>query len=235
MVLLTLLFTVPRLCGTRVFRAAAATLLAALLLVFPYSDYFRYSDREDVTVVSLTEQFTENGDYDAFQQVQTGIDYAREHGFSPEGVIGPPLFMVPRSVWHGKPDDTGIALARYAGYDFLNLSAPLWIESYLWAGPPAVAVVFCLLGAAGRRVDDVRHRLRDRPGTLAVLLVPAFAFYQLVFLRGSLLGIAGPLVLLLTVPLFITTPAARASRFPSSAMPTAPTRHASIPGTGGHP
>jgi hypothetical protein len=234
-VVLTLLFTVPGLCRPRVFRAAAATLIGALLLVFPYSDYFRYSNREDITVVSLTEQFTGNGDYDAFQQMQTGIDYAREHGFSPENVLGPPLFMVPRSVWPGKPDDTGIALARYAGYNFVNLSAPLWIESYLWAGPPAVAVVFCLLGAAGRRVDDVRHRLRDRPGTLAVLLVPAFAIYQMVFLRGSLLGIAGPLMLLVTIPLILSTPAARASRFPASAMPTAPTRHASIPGTGGHP
>ncbi|MFF8970190.1 hypothetical protein [Streptomyces sp. NPDC014995] len=234
-VLLTLLFTVPRLSRPRPFRAAAAALIAGLLLVFPYSDYFRYSDREDVAVVSLTDQFTTNGDYDAFQQIQTGIDYARDNGFSPQDALGPPLFMVPRSMWPEKPEDTGIALARYAGYDFLNLSAPLWIESYLWAGPFAVVVVFCLLGAVSRRVDDVRHLLRDRPGTVAALLVPAFAFYQMVFLRGSLLGIAGPLTLLVTIPLLISTRTARASRFPSSAVPTAPIRHASIPGTGGHP
>ncbi|MEV2212040.1 hypothetical protein AB0H86_11370 [Streptomyces sp. NPDC050997] len=234
-VLLTMLFTMPRLCRPRVFRVAGAALIAALLLVFPYSDYFRYSDREDVRVVSLAEQFTDNGDYDAFQQVQTGLDYARENGFSPQDALGPPLFMVPRSMWPGKPDDTGITLAEYAGYDFVNLSAPLWIESYLWAGPWAVAVVFCLFGAAGRRMDDVHHRLRDRRGTLAALLVPAFAFYQMVFLRGSLLGIAGPLTLLMTIPLLISTPTGRASRFPSSAVPTGPIRHASISGTGGHP
>ncbi len=233
-VVLTLLFTVPRLCRPRAFRAVAATLMTAVLLVFPYSDYFRYSDREQIAVVSLAEQFTTNGDYDAFQQVQTGIDYARGKGFSPQSALGPPLFLVPRSVWPDKPEDTGITLAQYAGYDFLNLSAPLWIESYLWAGPPAVAVVFFLLGAASRRMDDVRHRLRDRPGTLAALLVPAFAFYQMVFLRGSLLGIVGPLMLLMTIPLLITTPTARASRFRSAAMSAAPTRHASIPGTGGH-
>jgi hypothetical protein len=233
-VLLTLLFTVPRLCRPRAFRATAAALIAALLVVFPYSDYFRYSDREDVSVVSLADQFTTNGDYDAFQQVLTGVDYARENGFSPKDALGPPLFMVPRSLWPDKPRDTGIELARYAGYEFLNLSAPLWIESYLWAGPFAVAVVFCLLGAVGRRVDDVRHLLRDRPGTLAALLVPAFAFYQMVFLRGSLLGIAGPLTLLVTVPLLISTRTARATRIPAPAVPTAPIRHASIPGTGGH-
>jgi hypothetical protein len=234
-VVLTLVFTVPRLCRPRAFRATAAALIAALLLVFPYSDYFRYSDREDIAVVSLSDQFTSNGDYDAFQQVQTGIDYARDNGFHPEDALGPPLFMVPRSMWPEKPVDTGIALARFAGYEFLNLSAPLWIESYLWAGPFAVVVVFCLLGAVGRRVDDVCHLLGHRPGSVAALLVPAFAFYQMVFLRGSLLGIAGPLTLLVTIPLLISTRTARASRFPSSAVPTAPIRHASIPGTGGHP
>ncbi|GGW44125.1 hypothetical protein GCM10010503_21070 [Streptomyces lucensis JCM 4490] len=232
-VLLTLLFTVPRLCRPRAFRAIAATLMATVLVVFPYSDYFRYSDREQMAVVSLAEQFTTNGDYDAFQQVQTGLDYVAEKGFAPLDALGPPLFMVPRPLWPDKPEDTGIALARYAGYDFLNLSAPLWAESYLWAGPAAVALVFFLLGAAGRRMDDVRHRLRDRTDTLAVLLVPAFAFYQMVFLRGSLLGIVGPLTLLMTVPLLITTPTARAPRL-AAAPPPAPTRRASIPGTGGH-
>ncbi|POX60443.1 hypothetical protein C3492_27295 [Streptomyces sp. Ru62] len=234
-VLLTLLFAVPRLSRPRAFRVIAATLMATVLLLFPYSDYFRYSDREQFTVVSLSAQFTANGDYDAFQQVQTGIDMARDQGFSPQGVLGPVLFPVPRSLWPDKPGDTGITLAQYAGYDFLNLSAPLWIESYLWAGPPAVAAVFFLLGAAGRRMDDVRHRLRDRAGALATFLVPAFAFYQIVFLRGSLLGIVGPLTLLVTVPLLVTTPGARAARLVPSAPPTAPTRPAPLPGTGGHP
>ncbi|MFJ8085449.1 hypothetical protein ACIQ6Y_33335 [Streptomyces sp. NPDC096205] len=232
-IVLTLLFAMPRLCRPRAFRVIAATLMTTVLLVFPYSDYFRYSDREQFTVVSLSAQFTTNGDYDAFQQVQTGIDFARGQGFSPQDVLGPVLFAVPRSVWPDKPGDTGIALAQYAGYDFVNLSAPLWIESYLWAGPPAVAAVFFLLGAIGRRLDDVHHRLRDRAGTLATLLVPALAFYQMIFLRGSLLGIVGPLALLVTVPLLITTPAARAPRLVPSAPPTAPTRPAQLPATGG--
>lgn len=56
----------------------------------------------------------------------------------------------------------------------------------------------------GRRIDDLRHRLRQRPGTLAALLVPAFGFYQLVLLRGSLMAIVGPLALLVCIPLLIT-------------------------------
>ncbi|MFG2639109.1 hypothetical protein ACGFX8_36460 [Streptomyces sp. NPDC048362] len=211
-VMLSLLFSVRKMCRPRVFRITAAALLAAVLFAFPYCDYFRYDDRERVTVLLLTEQFTTNGDYDAFQQVQTGLDYAREHGYAPENVFGALLFMVPRSVWPNKPQDTGIALAHYAGYRFVNLSAPLWIESYLWAGLPAVLITFCLLGMLGRRVDDTRNRLHDSGDTLAVLLVPAFAFYQMIFLRGSLLGIIGPLMLLVAIPLLITAPGERISR-----------------------
>ncbi|MFJ8537543.1 hypothetical protein [Streptomyces sp. NPDC093591] len=232
-VLLVLLFTWSRFNRPRAFRLTAAALTAVVLLVFPYSDYFRYSEREAVQVVSLTEQLTSNMDYDSFQQMQTGVDHVKENGFSPSDALGPLVFMVPRSVWPEKPQAVGITLAQHAGYDFWNLSAPLWIESYMWAGFPSVVAVFCLLGAAGRRMDDIRERLRDRRATLAFVLVPAFAFYQMIFLRGSLLAIVGPMLLLLTVPLFITRRAARPLRLPSPALPPETVSHASIPGTGG--
>lgn len=203
-VLLALLFGASWLRGPRAFRVGAAGVAAVVLVVFPYSDYFRYDKREPVHVVSLAEQFTSNGDYDAFQQIETGVDYVRTHGFTPSAALGPPLFFVPRAAWPGKPDDAGILLARHAGYTFDNLSAPLWIESYMWAGFPSVLAVFGLIGAVGRRIDDLRHRLRRRPGTLAALLVPAFGFYQLVLLRGSLMAIVGPLALLVCIPLLIT-------------------------------
>lgn len=232
-VLLVLLFSWSWFNRPRAFRITAAALTGVVLLVFPYSDYFRYSQREAVQVVSLTEQLTSNMDYDSFQQMQTGVDYVEENGFSPSGALAPVVFMVPRSVWPQKPQALGITLAQHAGYDFWNLSAPLWIESYTWAGFPSLVAVFCLLGAVGRRLDDIRERLRDRPATMAFVLVPAFAFYQLIFLRGSLLAIVGPMLLLLLVPLLITRPAARSCRLPSPALPPATAGHASIPGTGG--
>ena len=214
-VLLALVFSASALRGPRAFRIGAAAVTAVVLVVFPYSDYFRYDKREPVHVVSLAEQFTSNGDYDAFQQIETGMDYVRTHGFTPTSALGPPLFFVPRAAWPDKPADAGIQLARHAGYTFENLSAPLWIETYMWAGFPSVVGVFALIGAVGRRIDDIRHRLRRHRGTLAALLVPAFGFYQLVLLRGSLMAIVGPLALLLFIPLLITrkqgrrTPAVR--------------------------
>ncbi|MET7619411.1 hypothetical protein [Streptomyces sp. NPDC005408] len=234
-VLLTLLFSSSRMWRPRAFRVTAAAVMAAVLLVFPYGDYFRYDKRESITVVSLAEQFTTNMDYDAFHQMQTGIDYAKDNGFSPSTALGPVLFMVPRSAWPDKPQDSGVKIAQYAGYDFQNISAPLWIESYLWAGFPAVMVVFCLLGAVGRRMDDIRNRALGGPATLATLLIPAFAFYQLIFLRGSLMGIVGPLFLLLTVPFLITSRAARTPRLSSAVVPAGTTAHATISGRGGQP
>ncbi|MEU0375314.1 hypothetical protein ABZ070_35260 [Streptomyces sp. NPDC006283] len=203
-VLLALVFGTSWLRGPRAFRFGAAGVAFVVLVVFPYSDYFRYDKREPVHVVSLAEQFTSNGDYDGFQQMVAGVDYVRTHGFTPSAALGPPLFFVPRATWPGKPEDTGILLARHAGYTFDNLAAPLWIESYMWAGFPSVLGVFGLIGAVGRRIDDLRYRLRGRPGTLAALLVPAFGFYQLVLLRGSLMAMVGPLALLVCIPLLIT-------------------------------
>ncbi|MFI5523733.1 hypothetical protein [Streptomyces platensis] len=218
-VLLALAFSASWLRGPRAFRVGAAAVAAVVLVVFPYSDYFRYDKREPVHVVSLAEQFTSNGDYDAFQQIETGVDYVHTHGFTPTAALGPPLFFVPRAVWPGKPDDAGILLARHAGYTFENLSAPLWIETYMWAGFPSVIAVFGLIGAVGRRIDDLRHRLHRRPGTLAALLVPAFGFYQLVLLRGSLMAIVGPLALLVCIPLLITRKPGRRIVPPAAADP----------------
>ncbi|MEU0597709.1 hypothetical protein ABZ484_05565 [Streptomyces sp. NPDC006393] len=233
-VLLTLLFASSRFSRPQACRLAAAAVTAVVLLVFPYGNYFRYDQREPVHVVALAEQFTGGMDYDAFQQMQTGIDYARDTGFSPSSALGPVLFMVPRTMWPDKPVDTGARLAEYAGYDFKNLSAPLWIEAYLWAGIPSVIAVFCLLGAVGARMDHIRERLAGKRATLAALLVPGFAFYQIVVLRGGLMAVAGPLLLLLTIPLLITGRAARSARSLSPAPPYETAGHVPIPGTGGN-
>ncbi|MDI5964416.1 hypothetical protein [Streptantibioticus silvisoli] len=221
-VLLTLAFAHPALRRPKGFRIAAAAILAVVLVVFPYSDYFRYTHREQIHVVSLSQQFTTNGDYDAYQQIETGLAFQQKVGFQPQRLLGPPLFWLPRAVWPGKPQDTGIDIAKFAGYNFTNLSSPLWIESYLWAGLPAVALVFLALGAVGRRIDAARHRLRGRSGTLAALLVPAFGFYQLILLRGSLLAATAPLALLVVVPLLISRRAAPAAPPPPADDPSVP-------------
>ncbi|MGN5378759.1 hypothetical protein ACQ4WX_19130 [Streptomyces lasalocidi] len=54
------------------------------------------------------------------------------------------------------------------------------------------------------------------------------------FLRGSLLGITGPMLLMMTVPLLISTSRLQASELTSPAALSAPVPHASLPHPGGH-
>ncbi|MEP7020376.1 MAG: hypothetical protein ABI808_06980 [Pseudonocardiales bacterium] len=203
-VLLSLIFRARRLRRPTVFRFAAASILFLLLVVFPYSDYFRYQKTESVAVTSLSQQLVDNNDYDAFVQIEAGVDYINRFGFSPKAGLGPVFFWVPRSVWHGKPSETGGVLSRDNGYTLTNRSAPMWIEAYLWGGVGVVVVWFALIGYLERRLDDIYDAARDRDGLLIHSVVPVFAFFQLIVLRGSLLQATGPFVMLLVIPLLMS-------------------------------
>jgi hypothetical protein len=214
-VLLTLLFASKPLKSVRVFKIAGVSLLVAAVILFPVSDYFR-NDRREVLQYSVVEHFLTNPDYDSYQQIQAGTAMVHEFGHQPQLAVGPPLFWVPRAVWPDKPEDAGVVIARFAGYRFLNLSSPLWIETYIWGGLPLVAILFAILGAISRRVDQLYHQYRYTKGLVLGLLVPALAFYQVLLLRGSLLQAMAPLTLLVTIP-FLISKAPRRSVEPSSA------------------
>jgi len=203
-VVLGIVFSTKYLRRPHVFRWAAVFVVIALLLIFPYSDLFRYTKSGPLNVTSVSDQLVHKDDYDAYQQMQTGVDYVRHTGFHPKQALGPLLFWMPRSHWSGKPEDTGVVLARYAGDTLLNRSSPLWIETYLWGGPAVVAVIFGLLGAFERRLDDVFELAMKHRRVLAHSLVPTLAFFQLILLRGSLLQAIWPLALLVLVPLLLS-------------------------------
>lgn len=200
-VLLSLAFRTRTLRRPPAFRLAAVGLLFLLIVVFPYSDYFRYQKAPTLKVTSISRQLETNDDFDAFAQMQTGVDYTDTMGFAPTSALGPVFFWVPRNVWAGKPGDFGSVLGRFNGYTLVNRSAPLWIEVYHWGGFPVLGVVFAGLGYVERRADELFDGARDGDGRLIHSAVPVLAFFQLIVLRGSLLQATAPLVLLVTVPL----------------------------------
>ncbi len=208
-VILGLIFCTPYLRRPQAFRAGAAAVLVLFIVVFPYSDLFRYTKSQTVTVTSLSDQFTNKLDYDSFAQIEVGIAYVDATGLHPQAALGPPLFWVPRSHWAGKPNDTGVVLSQYVGYTITNRSAPLWIESYQVGGLAAVVVVFAAAGLGARRLDEFFNRYAGRPGVVANF-VPVLGFFQLILLRGSLLQATAPFVLLLVVALLL--PRSRTSR-----------------------
>jgi hypothetical protein len=215
-VLLTLLFTSRMMTSVRLFRFAGILLLASLVLLFPIADYFRYETHPQLDASGVTTQLTTNPDYDAYQQIQAGVVLVRGVGHQPKALIGPPLFWVPRSIWPGKPEDTGVVIARFVGYSFLNLSSPLWVETYVWGGLFGTVAVFALLGLLSRRADVAFHRHRFDRTHLASIVIAPLAFYQFIILRGSLLQAMAALSLLVIIPLMVT----RAEGMPRPGEPT---------------
>ena len=127
------------------------------------------------------------GDFDAFAQIVNTVELVATEGvtwgYQALGVI---LFWVPSSFWNSKPLDSGIVIANFKGYDFTNLSAPLWSEFYLNFGWVGVAIGMLLVGYVARRLDESSElslRLHSEPSILACIL----PFYSLILLRGSLL------------------------------------------------
>nr|WP_225845204.1 hypothetical protein [Streptomyces sp. HPF1205] len=195
-VVFSLLFTVfPR--SPAVYRAALVTGVVAALLLFPFLDRFRYDSApaHRVPAGSVLEPLTVK-DYDQVGMFANTLTFA-ESGAGHSGgrqLASDVLFFVPRSVWHGKPLDSGVRVGQWMGMTNTNLSSPLWAELWLDFGPPGMAAGFLVVGYAAARTD--RRYVRrtgpeGRPGTLAAVVVPLVAGYSFILLRGPLLQAAG--------------------------------------------
>ena len=110
---------------------------------------------------------------------------------------------MPRSVWHGKPVDSGVRVGEWMGMRNTNLSSPLWAELWLDFGPFGMLLGFLLVGYACDRADRayVRRTLDDgRPGNVLAVVVPLVAGYCFILLRGPLLQAAGRIGIARGVP-----------------------------------
>jgi len=180
-----------------VIRVTMVGLLVTLLVVFPYLDLFRRGSDARLNRVGIQENILEKADYSMYSQVMTGQQYVDRYGHT-EGrqLAGVAFFYVPRSIWTGKPQDTGDTIHDALGYpDRLNQSSPLWVELYVDGGYALVVVGFVAYGYVLTSLE--RRRLVEAVSLLAAssCLVPLVASYQLFLLRGSLLG---------AVPRFLT-------------------------------
>lgn len=106
------------------------------LFVFPLTDIYRsqydLAAFQQSQVYSLKENIAEsffNGDFDSFQQVMNARRAIEIDGYQlGRQMIGTVLFWFPRSLWPSKPLNSGDWIAITVGYDYTNLSAPLWAE-----------------------------------------------------------------------------------------------------------
>lgn len=201
-VLLAFLFTVfPH--SPAMYRMALSMGVVAAVLVFPFADRFRYDENNyrPVESTSVLEPLALK-DYDQMVMFSNTITYvgsgnSHTHGHQLAGSV---FFYVPRSVWSGKPLDTGVMIAQWVGTTNTNLSSPLWAELWIDFGPLGMTGGFALLGWAAARTDR-RYAQRIRPagpgaptgppGSVMALTVPLVAGYSFILLRGPLLQASG--------------------------------------------
>ena len=181
------ILALPQLTRPRVIRMFIASLVASLAVVFPYADFFR-SPEYKVQQQGIAQFMSGKLDYDAAAQITNGIRLVDDRGsVAGEQLMGVIGFLVPRSQWEGKPHPTGELIAAYTGFDFTNLSAPLWVEGYINYGVLGL-VAFLALAGAFAGFADRRIRWGANAGTLAVIFFPPLAVYSMILLRGSLQG-----------------------------------------------
>ena len=188
----------------RRFRIVAVSAIVGMVVVFPILDTFRRSLDARVEFESPLDSLT-TGDFDAFAQIVNTIEYTTVHGITwGQQILGVVLFWVPRSAWPGKPIDTGTLLAEFKGYNFLNLSAPMWSELMINFGWVGLVIGMVALGFLFRRLD-VRAEAALRISQIPPVLGCIIPFYLLIVLRGSLLQAMANLVVILVCGWFIST------------------------------
>lgn len=200
-VILALVFSTGWAASGRGYLLVACAVLTSFLLLFPYADIYRYEGSQ-LQTESLTTLMLTKGDYDASTQMATAVMYrdatGGTGGSQALGVIG---FLVPRSLWPGKPGATGALLAQFVNYPQLNVSSPLWIEAYVDGGYVAVGLLFLALGVLARRLAAGQKGPPNSWASVSAILLGAYAPFVL---RGSLLSAIGPMCALLGVAWLMT-------------------------------
>ncbi|PZH14779.1 hypothetical protein C1I97_09805 [Streptomyces sp. NTH33] len=209
-VLFSLLFTVFPVSAA-LYRIALSLGVVVALIVFPFADRFRYDDANyrPIQTTSPLEPLALK-DYDQVGMFANTITYVRSgrgHAYGRQ-LAGSVLFAVPRSVWPGKPMDTGVLIGQWMGAANTNLSSPVWAELWIDFGPVGMTAGFVALGYAATRVDRRHARRAVRrapPGSLIALTVPLIAGYSFILLRGPLLQASGRVAIAACCIALITT------------------------------
>ena len=170
----------------------ASILVFGLVFVFPLADMFRRSLDVDVVQAisefSLGDDMVYSGDFDAFQQIINSLKTVDVNGYQYGAqVLGSFLFWFPRSLWPGKPENSGSYIGESVGYDFLNLSAPLWAEFFVDGGFIFVAIGFFLYGKMVKSLDNYSNLIILKKKTTLCAVSIIMAAFQVIILRGSLM------------------------------------------------
>ncbi len=192
-------------------RLTMTGLIIGLFFIFPLADAFRIGVA-DFSRAGFFGEYGGNPDYDSFWQVANANAFWKADVVPPGWqALGLLTFWMPRTLWAGKPLDTGIVLGNFSGYSFTNLSAPLWAEALANGGILFLVVVFLVLGYAVRRLDARAieanaARRTGAPTGIWFIVGAVFPAYLVILMRGSLLQAFGVVVVIIACLLLIRQP-----------------------------
>jgi hypothetical protein len=164
--------------------------------IFPAISLLSRGDIQDLFSTPLIDFFATNGDFDGFQSTINVVRYAEDGGYRyGVNLLSALLFFFPRDFWAGKSRGTGGESAAFNGYDFFNISAPLPSEFFVDFGLVGVVIGAALFGALLAKVDGQIRGYRTSPDMLQLFCPATIVGYLFIILRGSLVGVLGPVTL----------------------------------------
>jgi hypothetical protein len=170
------------------------------VFIFPLLDKFRY--RKVLSKkTGLYETFL-NPDFDAYQQLSNTITFVEERGYQlGEQILGAIMLFVPNEFWTSKPIPSGPLVASTVNLRFTNVSSPIPAESFIDFGFVGVMIYAFVIGNLIFRVDRFikkKEKLKEFSSIPLILLLTLSGQLTLL-LRGALIGVAGPSILILLI------------------------------------
>jgi len=168
-------------------------IMLLFLFVFPFADLFRSTTNIDKLALQVSSNISNplvnKSDYDSFQQIINTTEYVEDHGIAfGKQMLGTLMFWVPRNLWSSKPTPSGVVVAEYKGYEYTNLSMPLWGEAYMDGGLLGVILIFVTYGFFTSVIENIYIKNYSSGPNFLNTFVPVYAAYQLFMLRGTLMS-----------------------------------------------
>ena len=174
-------------------RLAAVLIISfGIFTVFPISQQINRgtSFKAQIELPSASEYML-SGDFDGFQTTMNAVVYTEQHGHTMGHQIGSAMLVfIPRSLWPGKAEATGVLTSKSFGYVFTNLSTPIVGELYIDWGVFGVIIGGLLIGLVIRRLDLMYTAAIEYGGiTIHRVGIAIFSSLIIILLRGSLMGV----------------------------------------------
>jgi hypothetical protein len=161
--LMLLFLFYPRIFNSNV--KTSLILFLAMIVGFPLVQvltHINYELTEVISKPSLILDVIDNGafskgymslNYDAFSNIGVAMEIVQQNGFSyGYQILSALLFFIPRGIWAGKPDASGLVIGEHLvdhyGFNFTNLSNPLVSEGYMNFGIPGLIVMAIALAVS---------------------------------------------------------------------------------------